>query len=66
VEKPALMPDERTDVIREKPVEPDVLKAQVFVTLPELGLPVGPKRQRGVTAANRVLPAMRERGPSLG
>jgi hypothetical protein len=60
------MSDERADVIREKAVEPDVPKAQIFVTLPQLGLPVGPKRQSGVTAANRVLPAMRERGPSPG
>ena len=47
-------------------MKPDVPKPQVFVTLPELALPVGPKRQKGVPAANRVLPAMRKRGSSLG
>ena len=47
-------------------MKPDVPKPQVFVTLPELGLPVGPKRQKGVAAANRVLPAMRKRGALLG
>ena len=47
-------------------MKPDVPKPQVLVTLPELGLPVGPKRQKGVAAANRVLPAMRKGGSPLG
>ena len=47
-------------------MKPDVPEAQVLATLPELGLPVGPKRQKGVAAANRVLPAMRKRGSPLG
>jgi hypothetical protein len=47
-------------------MKPDVPKAQVSVTLPELGLPVRPKRQKGVAAANRVLPAMRKGASSLG
>ena len=66
VEQPSSSPDERAHIIGKQAVEPYVSEAQRFVTLPELGLPIRPKRQRGMTTAHGVLPAMRQRGSSLG
>lgn len=59
------MPNDGSDVIREQPVKADILKSQVGARLPQLMLPVRPKRKRRVAAADRVLPAMWQRDTRL-
>src|SRR5687768_17717736 len=46
-------------------MKPDVLESELVVTAPQLRLPVRTQRQRGVTAANRMLPGAHELGSAL-
>jgi hypothetical protein len=61
IEQLVLLACEGEHGIGKNAMKSDVLDAKLTVTLGQLGLPVGPQAQRGVSAADRVLPDMNER-----
>lgn len=61
IEQLVALVDQRAHVIAENAVKTHVFHAEFVVRTPQLGLPIGAKRQRGVTAADGMFPEVRQR-----
>ena len=59
------MVDDRSEIIRQQPVEAHVAKSQLGSAAAKLLLPVGPERGWRMAAADRVLPDVSKLAPLL-